>query len=174
MSNPGHPRKTARLGPAPFAPTKPSALAEAFAPENMCSNPFCLSPAWWLWRGVHTRSHPELGRKSPQRQWYFVSRRGRVGRRQACKRQKTTCSRTPSGEHPSITTPNTHHKTPARQKWFGGCLRSGDAPTGNNRDKNHAAYLVGGAVELLRAAPFRGFKDLLMASGCSGLPLARH
>jgi hypothetical protein len=47
----------------------------------------CLSPAWWLWRGVHTRSHPELGRKSPQRQWYFVLRRGRVGRRQACKRQ---------------------------------------------------------------------------------------
>ncbi len=47
--------------------------------------PFCHSPAWWLRRGVHTRSHLELGRKSPQRQWYFVSRRGRVGRRQACK-----------------------------------------------------------------------------------------
>ncbi len=38
-------------------------------------------------RGVHTRSHLELGRKSPQRQWYFVFRRGKVGRRQACGRQ---------------------------------------------------------------------------------------
>ena len=42
-------------------------------------------PAWWLLRGDKTRSHPELGRQTPQRQWYFVSRHGRVGRRQACK-----------------------------------------------------------------------------------------
>jgi hypothetical protein len=55
--------------------------------KPMCSITLCPSPAWWLWRGVHTRSHLELGRKSPQRQWYFVSRRGRVGRRQACERQ---------------------------------------------------------------------------------------
>ena len=34
--------------------------------------------------GPNTRSHPELGREIPQRQWYFVSRRGRVGRCQAC------------------------------------------------------------------------------------------
>ena len=32
--------------------------------------------------GQYTRSHPELGRENPQRQWYYVSRRGRVGRRQ--------------------------------------------------------------------------------------------
>ena len=37
---------------------------------------------WWLWRGARTRSHPELGRENPQRPWYCVSRRGRVGRRQ--------------------------------------------------------------------------------------------
>jgi hypothetical protein len=42
-------------------------------------------PAWWLLQGDKTRSHPELGRQTPQRQWYFVSRHGRVGRRQACK-----------------------------------------------------------------------------------------
>jgi hypothetical protein len=30
-----------------------------------------------------TRSHPELGRETVPRQWYFVLRRGRVGRRQA-------------------------------------------------------------------------------------------
>jgi hypothetical protein len=33
-------------------------------------------------RAQNTRSHPELGREIPQRQWYCVSRRGRVGRRQ--------------------------------------------------------------------------------------------
>ncbi len=47
----------------------------------------CFSPAWWLWRSVHTRSHLELGRKSLQLQWYFVLRRGRGGRRQACEKQ---------------------------------------------------------------------------------------
>src|SRR5665647_2748548 len=37
---------------------------------------------WWPWRGPPTRSHPELGREKPQRPWYCVLRRGRVGRRQ--------------------------------------------------------------------------------------------
>ena len=32
--------------------------------------------------GSNTRSHPELGRENPQRRWYCVLRRGRVGRRQ--------------------------------------------------------------------------------------------
>ena len=40
---------------------------------------------WWLWRGAYTRSHPELGRENPQRQWYCVLRHGRVGRRQVFK-----------------------------------------------------------------------------------------
>src|SRR5581483_998235 len=43
---------------------------------------------WWSWREVNTRSHPELGRENPQRRWYSVSRRGRVGRRQVFKTQK--------------------------------------------------------------------------------------
>jgi hypothetical protein len=42
----------------------------------------CGATIWWLWRGVYTRSHLELGRENPQRRWYFVLRRGRVGRRQ--------------------------------------------------------------------------------------------
>ena len=51
-------------------------------------------PAWWLLQGDQTRSHPELGRQTPSRQWYFVSRHGRVGRRQACKeRFKTKATR---------------------------------------------------------------------------------
>jgi hypothetical protein len=38
---------------------------------------------------LHRRASPqlELGVKSLQRQWYFVLRRGKVGRRQACERQ---------------------------------------------------------------------------------------
>ena len=48
----------------------------------------CVSPAWWLLRSDQTRSHPELGRQTLSRQWYYVSRPGRVGRRQACKAQE--------------------------------------------------------------------------------------
>jgi hypothetical protein len=42
-------------------------------------------PTWWLWQGCCTRSHSELGREKPLRQWYSVLRRGRVGRCQVCK-----------------------------------------------------------------------------------------
>ena len=38
-------------------------------------------------RSDQTRSHPELGRQTLQRQWYYVLRPGRVGRRQACEGQ---------------------------------------------------------------------------------------
>ena len=50
----------------------------------------CASPTWWSWRGGCTRSHSELGRETPQRRWYFVSRRGRVGRCQVCKTHETS------------------------------------------------------------------------------------
>jgi hypothetical protein len=95
-----------------------SLLHSRQARNPMCSNPFCLSPAWWLWRSVHTRSHPELGRKSLQRQWYFVSRRGRVGRRQACKRQKNHRPRTCSGEQSLQSQYQTHQK-PAQAEMLG-------------------------------------------------------
>src|SRR5439155_23333345 len=39
--------------------------------------------------GLNTRSHPELGRENPQRRWYCVSTRGRVGRRQVYQDQIT-------------------------------------------------------------------------------------
>lgn len=48
----------------------------------------CSLPTWWLWRGGCTRSHTEHGRETPQRRWYFVSRRGRVGHRQVCQAQR--------------------------------------------------------------------------------------
>lgn len=47
----------------------------------------CALPTWWFWRGGCTRSHSEHGRETPQRRWYFVLRRGRVGRCQVCKTQ---------------------------------------------------------------------------------------
>ena len=47
----------------------------------------CALLTWWLLRGGCTRSHFELGRETPLRQWYFVLRHGRVGRCQVCKSQ---------------------------------------------------------------------------------------
>jgi hypothetical protein len=47
----------------------------------------CALPTWWFWRGGRTRSHSEHGRETPQRRWYCVLRRGRVGRCQVCKTQ---------------------------------------------------------------------------------------
>ena len=42
--------------------------------------PSYVCMTWWLLRGGNTRSHSELGREDPQRRWYCVLRRGRVGR----------------------------------------------------------------------------------------------
>src|SRR5947209_15565752 len=70
---------------------------------------FCLSPAWWLLRSDKTRSHPELGRQTLQRRWYYVSRPGRVGRCQACQGQKNSSStgrqRTEDGRQISVIRP---------------------------------------------------------------------
>ena len=74
---------------------------------------------WWLWRGCPTRSHPELDRETPQRRWYCVSRRGRVGRRQVFKaedRGQTTGIRnhprsTPKTRSQTSKTPTAENKT---------------------------------------------------------------
>ena len=92
-----------------------------FSVFRIPSSVFCLSPAWWLRRGDKTRSHPELGRQTPQRQWYFVSRHGRVGRRQAREGQirirKTEYGiRTPPGvRRPCSQSPNSFLFHPERQ-----------------------------------------------------------
>ena len=62
---------------------------------NQFSRTSCISPTWWLLRGGCTRSHPELGSETPQRRWYSVSRRGRVGRCQVC-RMHAVSHHTPS------------------------------------------------------------------------------
>src|SRR5579872_7275998 len=58
------------------------------ADAQLCLLHSCLLSAWWLRRSDKTRSHPELGRQTLLRQWYYVSRHGRVGRCQACKGQE--------------------------------------------------------------------------------------
>src|SRR5215470_5907824 len=42
--------------------------------------------------GQYTRSHPELGRENPQRRWYSVLRRGRVGHCQVFQEEQHTAS----------------------------------------------------------------------------------
>ena len=49
---------------------------------------------------INTRSHPELGRENPQRQWHCVLRRGRVGRRQVFRTQKPTPQQNPQNRIP--------------------------------------------------------------------------
>jgi hypothetical protein len=51
--------------------------------------------------GQDTRSHPELGRENPLRRWYCVSRRGRVGRRQARQRPDHTAQASPITASPA-------------------------------------------------------------------------
>ena len=65
-------------------------------------------PAWLRWSGGYgegfsTRSHPELGRESPQRRWYYVLRRGRVGRRQASQATHSDTPPTPVFSDPPLT-----------------------------------------------------------------------
>jgi hypothetical protein len=73
------PARTARRPPeAPPSGRIASILAHTPPPPR----PACGRSTWWSQRGARTRSHPELGRENPPRQWYCVLRRGRVGRRQ--------------------------------------------------------------------------------------------
>ena len=68
--------------------TKGVSLPPASQSTCTCSHVQCCAlPTWWSWRGGCTRSHSEHGRETPLRRWYFVLRRGRVGRCQVCKAQ---------------------------------------------------------------------------------------
>ena len=64
-----------------------SSQIQLLDPVHALQHERCALPTWWLLRGRCTRSHSEPGREMPQRRWYFVSRRGRVGRCQVCKTQ---------------------------------------------------------------------------------------
>jgi hypothetical protein len=64
-------------------PTRPRPTAQHF-------NPLPFRRPGGHGEGQDTRSHPELGRENPQRQWYCVLRRGRVGRRQVFRTEDHT------------------------------------------------------------------------------------
>ncbi len=88
---------------------------EAVTPNRRHPIRTCVPPAWWLLQGVQTRSHPELGRQPPSRQWYYVSRPGRVGRCQASKTQTGSTASIPSSPflpRQAAPAPRTQH--PAR------------------------------------------------------------
>ena len=57
-------------------------LARFALPARLSSKTRPLQRPGGYGEGPNTRSHPELGRENPQRRWYCVLRRGRVGRRQ--------------------------------------------------------------------------------------------
>src|SRR5512132_4394097 len=84
---------------------EPGQKLGATAPSSLLiPDPRPLSSAattGWPWRGCPTRCHPELDRETPQRRWYCVSRRGRVGRRSVLiaenRRQTTDDRRRASG-----------------------------------------------------------------------------
>ena len=62
---------------------------------------------------IDTRSHPELGRENPQRRWYCVLRRGRVGRRQVFPEQINRPQKTyscPRSQLPPRSADNKQHR----------------------------------------------------------------
>jgi hypothetical protein len=66
--------------------------------------------------GPSTRSHSELGREIPPRQWYCVSRRGRVGRRQVFQAEPVPSSQRPA---PRTAIPHTGCLTPTEHRIAG-------------------------------------------------------
>ena len=83
--------------------------------------------------GGSTRSHPELGSESPQRQWYFGLSRGRVGRRQAFREQNKPSSKKNFAKS-KITDPKTdrytlqHARHPTRAQGAARKRREGRSP----------------------------------------------
>ena len=75
-----HTTRFKRLGSAPEPRVRYLLIPGSLAPD-----PWSSGRPGGHSEGQNTRSHPELGRENPQRRWYYVSRRGRVGRRQVFK-----------------------------------------------------------------------------------------
>ena len=103
-------------------------------------SPHTFSLTWWLWRGGCTRSHSELGRETPQRRWYSVSRRGRVGRRQVCKKVSGKFE-TVSSLHRYAITPALHPHGGRWCAWGARSLGSSRSKRGNNRGSGQRTLL---------------------------------
>jgi hypothetical protein len=92
---------------------------------------------WWPWRGPPTRSHPELGREKPQRPWYCVPRRGRVGRRQVFQPRDLPAQGTTPRISPGASPPIAGWSSPvARQAHNLKAAGSNPAPATNHHRAN--------------------------------------
>lgn len=80
-------RRGSCRAPAEHSPIGLICVSDIQHKQNQLLFHRCFLLTWWLQRSGCTRSHSELGRETLQRQWYFVSRRGRVGRCQVCQTQ---------------------------------------------------------------------------------------
>ncbi len=80
-----------------------------------CTHPFGDRRPGGHSEGCPTRSHPELGREIPQRPWYCVLRRGRVGRRQAFNPRRIPPHRT---DKPSPQSQAHRNHTPAQREKY--------------------------------------------------------
>ena len=89
--------------------TSSTVVSHEFARRQGSGGGACAAVTWWSWRGARTRSHSELGRETPQRRWYCVLRRGRVGRRQVA-----TAHVPPPGQHGRQTRTDTDAQALAR------------------------------------------------------------
>ena len=111
----------------------PPASQSTYTPGKVCI--CCALPTWWSWRGGCTRSHSEHGRETPQRRWYFVLRRGRVGRCQVCKTQHVS-----SHNYENWNKPRVAHRGPFLlfmpcALFAQGLSRGGAAPAGPDKPK---------------------------------------
>lgn len=109
---------TARSGKRPAATRLPAANLRKTDQKRLMARLSGLAPSGLCRPGGHsegpsTRSHPELGRETPQRQWYCVSRHGRVGRCQVHQAHSIILSHSPRSA--PLTTPAGWSSPVARQ-----------------------------------------------------------
>jgi hypothetical protein len=118
----------------------------ALNPQGLCVS--CALPTWWLWRGGRTRSLSEHGRETPLRPWYFVLRRGRVGRCQVCQTQLQAKS-----HQRFMPTQSSHHQ----RKSISDLSRNGSSRVTMGRYK--AAFVASGKQAVILLAPKYGAKE---------------
>ena len=121
----------------------------------------CALPTWWSWRGGCTRSHSEHGRETPQRRWYFVLRRGRVGRCQVCKAQQNLLTYENWNTHGSLSRPVLPF---ALQKTRKAC-RGVEQPRSNRRGK---ASRFGKAYKTGHARKLKSYRGVEQPGSSSG------
>ena len=85
--------------------------------------------------GLNTRSHPELGRENPQRRWYCVLRRGRVGRRQVFQARIFQARGLPGTEQTTRTTQILRSSPRLRQ-----CARGQQPANRQHTNTQHAGW----------------------------------